>query len=1141
MNMLTTTLQRIITPPPVPVSPPPASSATLVTSQTLSSSLYLSVPSSASQTVANTRMKCITPHPSSPQVAYVLDVPDQKMSPQRQLIVQSTTTRQVLWKCSMGDLVSMLFEFDVHSTNGASKEAAALRSLGQVQGLAFFDTATLEASGMEYQYPKDTRPFQYIMVQFAQRIIILNLRMGPNSHALSSEQRLASPGSLFHPVVAHILETHVKATPTTMPIPLTSSLILIGCADGALRVFDFKVEKVIKSVRGPSGKDPIWNVIAANPYNSRKFPEEKQVKRVIAIGMKGAAYVWEIVLQQDTLIDIRPPVVRMDGTLSSTNDESDLEHTLMDYDAHRNYFLWFVPQKHNVLMWDLSRLHELKRKKNSTPKQSAVVCSLASIEGPVTVVAGWLHPAFPASALTCAVVTQTGELHVVCIPISESKPGRTIKVIPFYTDNLSSLVLRDTGTLLCPRVRVQSLTTFRRLDTSSVLVGSNLGLLNISIHEAVRTAGARHAHFGAGIPEWGKSVLTVDHSTLVWAQLDIPEMNPCGTVSMNSPTLVYKSPPALHLPPEIQKRAVRLPPRFLPSPSGNFLCLFWQDESQYEILHLPSILRRNDGSYSSAVSSGSNVISFAWVGDDDVFALLYPSVDVRTDSLPSGADSTWSTTTASTKDSSVAPSAGKSGGARGLRKSFNFINEKSRKPIASSSTASFIATTPKEEYVNDSSRNTPRVELKVLVPVSANAAEIGGSVAAATATILGDITLRGGNQSQPTTLYGGPVLCVASKSGKDDTADGGTAYFYTRKPGSDETRASAYISSGPSLPFPEFVEWDDDGRLCAVVVQSRVAIYLSEAPEFVLLGNVHLACPSEPDVTITSLKFIHGVLYCTTKSTVRCIFLGDLESSVCHLDTFLLASAGGPELSQENMTTWSPSTIPMTLNHPVVLGYQSGSLLLSTVNGLQAVPLSHPLLRIGTLLGAGQPARAEHWFQMIPECNHESLAAFVERRGAPELALQLSGLSLETTIDICLRFGFTERLEEIIDTYGLDTIRKIDQGRGIAYGMMGPEEHGHSLVVCVGAYLLSQGKAELVRRLATECLRSGEEGRQEAFVLASLLLSVDQVDAKRLVKRAVQASGSKEAGRTEEDGDQDYFPRDGQSAVVALVRNHILT
>jgi hypothetical protein len=449
-----------------------------------------------------------------------------------------------------------------------------------------------------------------------------------------------------------------------------------------------------------------------------------------------------------------------------------------------------------------------------------------------------------------------------------------------------------------------------------------------------------------------------------------------------------------------------------------------------------------------------------------------------------------------------------------------------------------MAMTPTEgEYVNDSSRNAPRVELKVLVPVSANAAEISGSIAAATATILGDVTLRGGNRSQPTALFGGPVLCVASKS--TDSSDGGTAYFYTRKLGSDETRASAYISSGPTLPFPDFVEWDDDGRVCAVVVQSRVAVYLSEAPTFVLLGNVQLSSPSEPDVTVTGLKFIHGVLYCTTKTTVRCIFLGDLDEGVCHLDSFLLASAEGPGLPQKGFM-WSPSTMPMTLNHPIVMGYQSGSLLLSTVNGLQAVPLNHPLLRIGSLLGAGQPARAQRWFEMVPESSHEALATFLERRGAPELAIQLSGLSLETMIDICLRYGFTERLEEIIDTYGLDTIRKIDQGRGISFGMLGPEEHGHSLVVCIGAYLLSQGKAELVRRIATECLRSGNAGKQEAFVLASLLLAVDQADARRLVKRAVSGTTRTTGHYEEDDATEQPIPRNEETAVMMLVRDHML-
>lgn len=60
------------------------------------------------------------------------------------------------------------------------------------------------------------------------------------------------------------------------------------------------------------------------------------------------------------------------------------------------------------------------------------------------------------------------------------------------------------------------------------------------------------------------------------------------------------------------------------------------------------------------------------------------------------------------------------------------------------------------------------------------------------------------------------------------------------------------------------------------------------------------------------------------------------------------------------------------------------------------------------------------------------------------------------------------------------------------------------MVVTVGAYLLAHGRVELARRLATECLRLGEEGRKDALVLAALLLSVDEDDATRLINRAVE-------------------------------------
>jgi len=415
------------------------------------------------------------------------------------------------------------------------------------------------------------------------------------------------------------------------------------------------------------------------------------------------------------------------------------------------------------------------------------------------------------------------------------------------------------------------------------------------------------------------------------------------------------------------------------------------------------------------------------------------------------------------------------------------------------------------------------VELRTLVSVDTSSSELSSSIAAATSSGLGEMSLRGGNRNPPTTVFGGPVLIVASRSDEDQQ---GHAHFYTRKPDEQEKGASTYVSTGPTLPYPDLVAWDDDGRLCAVVAANRVAIYLSDLPSFVLLGAVRV---SSGNSKIVHVKFVHGVLYCCSWNAVHCIFLGDLSGGVCMIDTFTIASAVVSNVPDKptnpnEYNSFSPPVIPLPLAQPFVLGYQSGSLLLSTVRGVQSIPLCHPLLRIGTLLAAGQVERAAKWFDAVPNRDHEALAEFLQRRGHPSLALQLPGLSLETVVDISMRNGYVDRLEEVVEDYGVKGLRAIDMGRGVSPSLFGPERHTHSVVVCVGAYLLANGKVELTRRLATELLRYGEDGKKDALFLATLLLTVDEADASRLIARAVE-----EDGKTSED-----WP------VGAFVRDHVL-
>merc|ERR1712032_460774 len=92
----------------------------------------------------------------------------------------------------------------------------------------------------------------------------------------------------------------------------------------------------------------------------------------------------------------------------------------------------------------------------------------------------------------------------------------------------------------------------------------------------------------------------------------------------------------------------------------------------------------------------------------------------------------------------------------------------------------------------------------------------------------------------------------------------------------------------------------------------------------------------------------------------------------------------------------------MVLHHPSILSFYNGKLLVSTVSGLQFIPLKHPLIRMGILIGAAASSplasylyyqRATKWFSAIPEECHEALAIFLERRGTPELIVANNNLT----------------------------------------------------------------------------------------------------------------------------------------------------
>ncbi|KAL3923138.1 MAG: hypothetical protein SGILL_001830 [Bacillariaceae sp.] len=1133
--------------------------------------------------------------------------------------------------------------------------------LGKLQHLSFIDPSSLYWSGFA-NAPNDSgteednsntpaKPLRWshLMVQFQSRILILNLRQNAASIFAHSILR-NNNDAIFAPILANISADSLSSSSPTPAISSNAlcvgeTMVAVACADGTVKLYDWSANKVMQSVHALTAwtvggsnmakSDCIVEIVAANPYGfhpAEQYEHSKKRPRcIVCLTRKGAAYLCPLKTAKNGALNIESPIARMEGgsvpaSISKQDDEhsSSMEHVYCSYDAFRDLLLWNAPSKNKskLFVWDLSVFFEAKKTLDNGDKTEPTLVLQFPYENMSHMVfPGWYHEATPKESMTCVVVTKEGDFQVLVAPLHNS--GSSTKypfvAVPILGVNLMRLAKRD---LDLPEERplafkTQSVLGQQLRDSSSFVVTTSIGLLIIKMMDGtlVPFPGTRHAHFSANFGTLGRAVLYVKGPQVLYSPLEpeggLLEVNPIGRMEYgpSKGTVVYESPPPMHLPPEIQKRPVRLPPCFLQSPSKNFVCCFWKEEMRYEVLSISTVMERVTNrnpnmmaATSPVVASGNGITSFAWVGDDDLYSLLYDpeqdlalkvGIDLSTGDVGKDFDISKMKEIKKLKElarlktykkgvKSVVGTAGKLksldgikdlgkdtgkfglGAMKGVKKlslgtvklggkvaagasqattaagagaskqmtkmsvgkklKFGFgkkkghakkgvegslanseLDEKEEDEAPVRGAAPLVSFDEAEPDMPDKGaemmeKKYPWVELRMLVPSDSG-------VAGVTASNLGQMTLRSGNRNPPTVLFGGPVLCVGSKL---DESDEGLAYFYTKKKDQEEESADVYISSGPAFPCPSFVAWDDDGLLCAVVVQDRVSVYLSDEPNFVMLGTVHIGSAGTVSCEIISCRFIHNVLYCTTRNSVQCVFLGDLNGGVCYLDSYVLASSAVTIMPSKTIASdyksLCPPAIPMPLVHPEVLGYQNGSLILSTVSGVIALPLGFPLLRIGSLIAAGPDhiLKAEKWFGAVPNSDHEVLATFLERRGVPELALSLPGVSMERIVDMCMRHGYVDRLEEVVEMYGLAGMRSIDMSRGVSSNIFGPEEHGASVVVCVGAYLLGHGRVELVRRLATECLSSGEDGRQEAFLLSGLLMSVNGSDAKRVMQRAVE-------------------------------------
>jgi hypothetical protein len=982
------------------------------------------------------------------------------------------------------------------------------QTFGLIQNIQFMDLHILQnESGCKpktntyissLSSASSTKSPPSLIIHFKNRILVYPIGHYQSSYQSPSPTKTPlSPPPLKQKLVEITSQTLNKTNITCkriIPI-LTTTLFAIGCSDGAMRFYSTCDGKIVKSVRGPNGKnDPIVGIISMNTWNWTSFQideneedddvvlesnkEERQsgisssasttssissggnntnknispstkaaITKIMTICASGTAYLWEL---QVTFVEttgcikkfhIRPPLVKIDvssallqatGSSSYSTSSSSLmsptsmmtqnnfairEHSCesVKFDVNRQMLFWTVrPRSNNVLSkshvitWDFSRdkvtltqqSSKLGPKNDTTTQHTPLHYPQSIIQLPLgdyvsldtMMISGLTHSSFSAEAYTCLAVSRDGNLNVIGSSCQHAlktlvKKVNEDAVIYQYFDFLTmkrvadEKILGDIKLLKDGKLRVMKISSSHaRPDV--IVMATNVGLIVITLNDDdVLITGALHSCFSSaranssGFIGAGNKILLVKDSSVYRASLSYysssEHPNPVGYIRYQEMLLFYRSPPPLNKSLDFQARPIRMPPRLLPSPSGNFLCLFWHTENRYEIIHNSSITNaarkstRDQGpEYSPAVDTGSNVLSFAWIGDgdEDIFALLYPPELTKSDT--------------------------------------GIVSKKQKNKIGKDDGED------DKNAIIDPLKFKPSVELKILVGVHKDAVAFSSSAAAATATSLGTLTLRG--RHPPTRLFGGPYLCVSTLSQDKQSAQmDGMAYFYSRRMNSEnDFRASSFVSVGPALPYPDLVVWDEDGKICTIIVGRRIAIYASNQPNFVLLGTACLGANGEIDAKVQSAKFLHGVLYCTTQTSVQCVFLGDTENEdvICELDTYVLSSSSGKIMSKKKSLYPEPQVIPLI--RPSILGYFQGSLLVSSVNGIHAISLSYPLIRIGALLASGHYTRAQKWLHSIQLSQHDTLANFLHRRGFPDLAIQLPGLSLETALDFCLEYGY---------------------------------------------------------------------------------------------------------------------------------------
>ena len=134
----------------------------------------------------------------------------------------------------------------------------------------------------------------------------------------------------------------------------------------------------------------------------------------------------------------------------------------------------------------------------------------------------------------------------------------------------------------------------------------------------------------------------------------------------------------------------------------------------------------------------------------------------------------------------------------------------------------------------------------------------------------------------------------------------------------------------------------------------------------------------------------------------------------------------------------------------------------------------------------------------MPKNDHDDLANFLIRRGHVNLAVsELNGLSLETYIDLCMRYERSDELLHLMSTRGSEVIPETcDWG----------SDYGYSAFFSLGMYMLGKDHTECTKAMITQAVAT-RVGKLlvDATKLAAFVSVVDETEGSALLQKVIEA------------------------------------